>query len=359
MFLLGRDGLSRPAEPGGLVRRLTGMWLIHRINRRRLADRAIVLAGCVSASALTVAGCASATAPGGSPGASLARTGSAATVAASTGPATPAAGTRPQRAAAEAARMLTAFVAPPGARRVATAPVAPIAFSQSPPGGPEDDDIVNRSAYWLVPGATAGLLNWEAAHIHPPYHRDGDAVLGNQLSSNDYPLAAVPGLFDYRQLTVTAAPAGPGRTAVRVDATVDWIPARRPGDTVPATAKVAVLTLTKGTGGTPPVIASTTLTAPQRVRKLAAYLNGLPLSVPGASYGCPAGSVKYGGGLTAVFRARPGGPVLAKATADLTGCAFLTYTMPGQPEVGLNGGDAGLGLLAEVNHVTGLHWKVP
>ncbi len=25
--------LSRPAEPGGLVRRLTGMWLIHRINR--------------------------------------------------------------------------------------------------------------------------------------------------------------------------------------------------------------------------------------------------------------------------------------------------------------------------------------
>ena len=117
----------------------------------------------------------------------------------------------------------------------------------------------------------------------------------------------MPGLFDYRQLTVTAAPAGHGRTAVQVDATVDWIPARRPGDTVPATAKVAVLTLTKGTGGTPPVIASTTLTAPQRVRKLAAYLNGLPLSVPGASYGCPAGSVKYGGGLTACSVPAPAG----------------------------------------------------
>jgi hypothetical protein len=33
--------------------------------------------------------------------------------------------------------------------------------------------------------------------------------------------------------------------------------------------------------------------------------------------------------------------------------------MPGRPPVGLNGGDAGLGLLTEVNRVAGRHWTVP
>ena len=65
------------------------------------------------------------------------------------------------------------------------------------------------------------------------------------------------------------------------------------------------------------------------------------------------------GGLTMTFSARPGAPALAEASAGLGGCAFLTYTMPGQPATGLGGGAAGENLLDEVNHVTGLHWKIP
>jgi hypothetical protein len=33
--------------------------------------------------------------------------------------------------------------------------------------------------------------------------------------------------------------------------------------------------------------------------------------------------------------------------------------MPGHPPTGLGEAEAGLSLLAEVNHVTGSHWKVP
>jgi hypothetical protein len=37
---------------------------------------------------------------------------------------------------------------------------------------------------------------------------------------------------------------------------------------------------------------------------------------------------------------------------------FSCLAMPGQPTAGLGGGDAGESLLDEVNHVTGLHWKI-
>ena len=96
--------------------------------------------------------------------------------------------------------------------------------------------------------------------------------------------------------------------------------------------------------------------AAARVAALAAYLNGLPVTVPGAEFNCP----DWGnGGMTVAFLARPGGPVIAKATASLSGCEFVNVTMPGQQPAGMGGADAGSALLTEVNHVAGLHWKIP
>jgi hypothetical protein len=320
--------------------------------RPRVARRALALAG--SAAAITLAGCGAAPVASSShpPGATRAGT---ATASPSKG--SPPAATRAQRAKAEAADMLKAFAPPPGAREVTASPVPSSPLSKAPArGGPQDDDAVTVSAWWLAPGRSGRLLSWEAAHIRAPYHRNGQETF-NGVQSDDYMISAVPGLFDERQLTVSAVAAGHGQVAIRVDALVDWIPARAAGDTVPATAKVAVLTYTKGDDGKPPVLATRTLTSPQQVGKLAAYLNGLPVSVPGVNYeSCPFDS---GGGLAIVFTARLGGPALAKATASLTGCAFVRYTMPGRPETGLGEADAGQGLLAAANHVTGLRWKIP
>jgi hypothetical protein len=310
--------------------------------------RTLALAG--SAAAITLAGCASVTAAHGSPGASLAGT---------TTTASPAALGSPQQCArAEAASMLEAFAAPPGGRPVAATPVPSSELSTLPAGSsrPSDNDVVTGSAWWLAPGDPQRLLSWETAHIRAPYRLSGYGTVAKGIWSDDYMIAAVPGLFDFRDLTVSVTAAGHGQTAIRVDSVVDWIPVRPAGDTVPATAKVAVITESKGSSRHPPVVAAKTLTSPEQVAKLAAYLNGLPADPPGGRYSCPAAS---GGELTIVFRARPGGPVLAKARAGLSGCAFLSYTMPGRPETGLGGGDAGQGLLAQINHVAGLHWTVP
>src|ERR1700761_5492350 len=114
---------------------------------------------------------------------------------------------------------------------------------------------------------------------------------------------------------------------------------RTTGDTVPAAARVAVLTESRGLGGnaTPPSAAEATVTSAQQVAALAGYLNGLSVTAPGAVTSCPNDS---GGALTITFRATAGGPVLATVTAQLSGCEFISYTMPHQATIGLGGGDA-------------------
>jgi hypothetical protein len=95
-----------------------------------------------------------------------------------------------------------------------------------------------------------------------------------------------------------------------------------------------------------------------QVGAIAAYLNRLTVNPPGGQSSCPDQSLA-GGTLTVTFRARAGGPALAQATAGLSGCAFLSYATTALAQLAVGGGDAGTSLLAEFNHVTGLHWKVP
>jgi hypothetical protein len=145
-----------------------------------------------------------------------------------------------------------------------------------------------------------------------------------------------------------------------VAARVDWIPVRPAGDTVPAAARVATLAETAGTFGAPggetaTVVHQSTVTDPAKVTALARYLNGLPVDPPGGRTSC----LMPAGGLTVTFRARPGGPVLARATAGTGGCDPLSYAMPGHPATLLGGAPAGDNLLGELNRVTGQHWKIP
>jgi hypothetical protein len=318
----------------------------------RSFHRSSAAALAVGAAVLAAAGCASAaaTAPASTP----------ATVPAGlTSTSSPSAGTPEQQAEANAAVLLKAFTPPAGARREASSPVPSSPVSSGPQGGsPEDADVVTRTAWWLAPGTPLQLLAWEAARTGGGYHRYGTGMNGPGVYNESFAVPAVPGLFDERDLTVSAVAAGHGQSAIRVDALVDWIPLRAPGDTVPAGARVAVLTETRDAAGKgkAPVVATKTVTTGREVAALAAYLNHLPVNVPGQSFNCPG----FGNGnLTVSFRARPGGPALAQASASLSGCGFLAYTMPGHPPAGLGEAEAGDGLLTEVNHVTGLHWKLP
>lgn len=275
----------------------------------------------------------------------------------------PSSETPKQQAVTAAGLMLKAFAPPAGAREVPDSPVPGSVISRAS-GMPTaaGNDVVTATSWWLAPGDPQQVLAWEKVHIPSSYRYFGGGTTGFGVWNDVFSMPAVPGLFDTRELSVSTTSAGGGKTAIRVDALVDWIPVRPSGDTVPAAVRVAVLVETRSRFGLPTKQATTvlgraTVTNPAQVAALAAYLHRLAVNPPGAVWSCPAMSA--GGTLTVTFSARPGGLALATASASLSGCAFLTYTMPGQPAVGLGGGAAGENLLDEVNHVTGLHWKIP
>jgi hypothetical protein len=316
------------------------------------------LAGCLGTAAL--AGCA--IVPAASPHAHP--SGATGTGTGVTGTPPPSGGTPKQQAVAAADLMLKAFAPPAGAREVPGSPVPDSVISRSPgTPTPMDDDVVTETSWWLAPGDPQQLLSWEKAHLPSRYSYFGEGTTGRGIWNDVFSIPAVPGLFDMRELAVSTTTADGGQTAIRVDALVDWIPVRPHGDTVPATARVAELVETGSHfGGTPPrqtttVLGRATVTDPAQVAAIAAYLNGLAVNPPGQVSSCPA---SFGDStLTVTFSGWPGGPALAEAIAALSGCEFLIYTMPGQPAAGLGGGAAGENLLDEVNHVTGLHWKIP
>jgi len=256
--------------------------------------------------------------------------------------------------------MLKAFAPPPGARPVSASPVPSSTISQGPQAErPAGDDVVTATAWWLAPGDPQGLLHWEVTHLPAPYVLLGQGTPGKGAWSDDYQLKPVAGLFDDRVLAVSATAAGRGRTAIRVDALVDWVPARAPGDTIPATAAVVSAVLTRSASDTwrprQVLVSTATVTDPAQVRALVAYLNNLPLQPPGASYNCPPFE---GGTLTLTFRARAGGPVLAKAFGIVSGCQLLQLQVTGgQPISWLLG--AAENWFHQVMRVTGLRWKVP
>ena len=327
-------------------------------GRARAVLPALILAGWLAVAGL--AGCAAAPAP--APHAHASHPGSA-PASVVTSPAS--SGTPKQQAVADAELMLKAFAPPAGAREVSGSPVPGSAMSGSPETPtPMDDDVVTETSWWLAPGDPQQVLAWERAHLPSLYQYSGDGTMGfNSIWSDFFNIPAVPGLFDTRELAVSTTAASGGQTAIRVDALVDWIPARPSGDTVPATAQIAKLVETGSSlVGTPPrqsttVIAAATVTDQAQVAALAAYLNGLAVNPPGGVSSCPMST--GAGALTVTFSARLGGPTLATASAALTGCQFLSYSMPGRQPIGLGGAPSGENLLNEVDHVTGLHWTIP
>ncbi len=255
--------------------------------------------------------------------------------------------------------MMRAFAAPSGAHAVAASPVPSSLLSSGGPMGRSDDaDMVVRTAWWLAPGKPQAVLAWAAAHLPKAYEYGGSGTTRGDIWGNRFTLPPVAGLFNERTFDVSVTPAGHGQTAIRVDAVVGWIPVRPPGDTVPVTARLATVTLSWVNASGPaakPVTKTATVTDQPRVRTLAGYLNRLPVNPP-VAYSCP---VEFPGTITVAFRARAGGPILASATGEMSGCGFVSYTMPGHPETGIGSTGAGANLLAEVNRVSGLHWAVP
>jgi hypothetical protein len=310
---------------------------------------AIVLAAC----AALVAGCATATT----------RTSVTTVARAPSPPSSPNTPARPaqtprQRAEADAAAILAAFAVPPGASKLSAAPSAGQGVLKNPFQQPMDPDLVDDASWWQAPGTPGQVLAWETAHLSHRFSagqsgsgQDGQVVYW----ADGFTLPAITGVLDSRTLLVEAIAAGGGKTDLRVDAQVTWIPARPASELVPSAARAVTLSLLPNlnSGAKPPGPA--TITKPDQVRALAALINGLP-EFPPAVYSCPAG---FAGELVLTFRARPAGPALAVVTVELSGCQGVDVTIGGKPQPRLGDLAEGRPVAAQALKIAGLDWRLP
>lgn len=190
--------------------------------------------------------------------------------------------------------------------------------------------LLDKASFWQVPGQPRSLLAWERAHLPHRFALTGSGSLGSRKGTawfDEFSLRPVPSVLVERYLLVEVVSAGHGKTDIRVDAQVVWLPAKSAAELVPSSARVVTVVLQAGNGaGYRQRAGKATVTDPARVRRLAALVNGLPLA-PWETISCP----KYSGGaVTLTFRARAGGPALVKLSADLIGCPPAAFTAHGR-----------------------------
>lgn len=307
--------------------------------------RLCLVLAAVAATAL--AGCGTAHAPSaGSPG---------------TGP-TPAstpAQTPKQRAEADAAAILAAFVVPPAAVKLPGAPSVLGGLLEHPDGFPETPDLVDDAGWWQAPGVPQVLLAWEKSHLPRQFwatgYATGSGQDGNVFYYSDNFNLPTDSVLNYRTLVVEAVDVGGGKADLRVDAQVVWTPARPASEVVPSAARAVTLSVLPNIDVHTKVPGPVTITSPDQVRALAAFINGLP-EFPAEVFSCPA---DFGDALVLTFRARAGGPALAVATIGLSGCEGVDLTVGGKEQPGLGGEGQGQQEAGQVLKIAGLHWKLP
>ena len=282
-------------------------------------------------SALLAAGCGSATAATAAAKASTVLTGSAQSA-------------KPpqQRAAAQARAMLGKFVPPPGAVRLANKPALPSGSATMLLASTAQADA---TGYWRVRGGATALQAWEKAHIARSFSRQ-DVIIGPPDWNTVYSLPAVPGLFPVREMNVQFYDAGGGATVIMAEAMVEWQPPRPVTELIPASVQAVTIAQAATSPGRP---APVTVTSAPVVRRLAALVNGLPLSTASNDVPCASGGVW----LTLTFRDVAGGPPVAVTGPG--GCDWsMSLRLNGKDEPALQAPES---FAATVLKIAGLHWN--
>lgn len=267
--------------------------------------------------------------------------------------------TNKQRAEQDAAAIRAAFVAPPGARRLKTAPGVSGGVLTTTTQQPATPNLVDKAGWWQVAGDPKQVLSWVDKHIPGRFTLDGSETESTgkgaaNILADTFALPSVPGVLNSRQLIVEVVAAGGGQTDIRVDAQVIWLPPRTPSETLPAGVSAVTLTLgpDMNVHNSPPK--PVTVTDAAKVRELVALINGLP-TFPAGSYSCPEDG---GARLVLTFSAHAGAPASAAATVSLEGCEGVDLVIGGARQPGLGSPDGGRQVAAQALKIVGLSWNL-
>jgi hypothetical protein len=232
-------------------------------------------------------------------------------------------------ARADAAVLLSRLRLPPGSSASAVEPAGDGGQLARPAVGPAaTPNVVDRHAWWRVPGAPAAVLAYLGAHPPAGARRflSGPGVAGFDWRPRR-------GVLSRRWVIVHAVALPGGSTGVRADAQVVWITPRPARERIPADERRLRITTARR---------SLVVTAPSRIRQAIRLLNALPAAQPGA-VNCPA---DLGVTVRLAFR-----PHRAVAVVDPSGCGTVTLTLRGRRQPPLAGGRELVPRLARALHL--------
>jgi hypothetical protein len=255
-----------------------------------------------------------------------------------------------QRAKAEAASILAAFVPPPAAQRLVGPPGDVGGKLDQPYITSGDADVVYSASLWAVPGMSPlQVLAWEKAHLPGRYRL---TLTGGEAAPAPAPIPGTPtppgdpyhdasdefdlqgaGIPPAAEMIVQAVSSPAGQTYVRVDVQVSWQPQRPASERVPAGVTAITITAQPDMNKPHDVPAPVTVTDPARVGKIVTLVDSLPLN-PGGGHGC-FGLNENGKGITLSFLGHANGPVLATASELIASCGGVEFAIRGtyQPEL--------------------------
>lgn len=219
-------------------------------------------------------------------------------------------GTPQQRATVDARAIAGEFVPPPGAVRLTKPPSLP---SGSGTMSLNSTTAVNEVEYWRAPGSPTALQAWEKGHISRSFSRQ-DVIIGPPDWNTVYSLPPIPGVLPVREMNVQFYDVGSGITVIMADAMVSWQSPRPTSEMIPAAASVVTVAAAGPWSGNPVPVTITSVTV---VKKLAAFIDGLPVSTVRAGTPC-----SLEAGFTLTFRDVVGGPAVAVATGPAE-CGML------------------------------------
>jgi hypothetical protein len=306
---------------------------------------ALTLTGCIG-----LAGCASQAVAAGPHASSGVGSASASPATASPG----ATGESPKTIATrDAARILGTFRPPAGAHRLTGPPVGAALVSDTATT-PGSIDLVRDTQWWTVAGGGAETI---LAHLAVP----SGASRGSSMSSGSpagsayatvFTWPVITGVLADRWLEVSAATVD-GRTVMRVDAMVLWLPPRPANTFIPTTTTEVTVVFQPGSLGLSPQkpLAPVTSTDPAKVAAIVDALNKAPILPPGeAARPCPADT-----GVSVNVTFLRAGRIVATADVDPAGCGNVTVTVVGGGTVTLIGG---FDLATRIESLLGQHWPL-
>jgi hypothetical protein len=261
----------------------------------------------------------------------------------SVAPVSAAARERANRRAAgrDAARLLAGVVLPAGATPSPVNPTGGAHWLSQPGDAPAGVKLIDRHAWWTVPAAESEVGAFVQRHPPRGSRLQTTQSSGGQTDLLAFALPPVAHVLGLRNVVVTFVALSRGRTAVRVDAEVQWSVPRPSAERIPRS--VRVLEVSVGPPGSAP---STRVIVVNRARvwRIASDINALEITQPGV-WNCPSWSPDAPV-VTFTFRHDLDGAVVARAselaaaTEPTTPCDPMTLTIEGRRWHPLLGGAA-------------------